>query len=226
MDKDELISACRRSGGIFLHVANFDGVLSDMAKSNMADWSQQISDHMVGELLRDGPSWRERLTALTLASMRGFRGHFDSAIQGFHNSGGMSIVPLAAAISVAIRDGDCRYTPKMTHSIDRSHRSGEFGFAIDWLHFTIGNGKRPGETKGPDFGQDFEDYVRFYVAVTDGLFDEPYVPAAIKRISICAACNGSGRCFCIRKGSGQPAGCPRCSGSAACRHCKGTGNRN
>ncbi len=44
-------------------------------------------------------------------------------------------------------------------------------------------------------------------------------------LSECATCNGSGQCFCIRKGTGNPVGCPRCGGSGECRHCTGTGNR-
>lgn len=43
--------------------------------------------------------------------------------------------------------------------------------------------------------------------------------------SKCVTCTGSGKCFCIRKGPGNPVGCPRCGGSGECRHCKGTGSR-
>ena len=39
----------------------------------------------------------------------------------------------------------------------------------------------------------------------------------------CGICNGSGLCYCHRKGSGNEVDCPRCAGDAKCRHCAGTG---
>ncbi|MCG8652491.1 MAG: hypothetical protein MI861_21810 [Pirellulales bacterium] len=39
----------------------------------------------------------------------------------------------------------------------------------------------------------------------------------------CSICNGSGQCFCLRKGDGDSANCPRCQGSGHCRHCAGSG---
>jgi hypothetical protein len=39
----------------------------------------------------------------------------------------------------------------------------------------------------------------------------------------CPVCQGSGNCFCIRKGAGHPNECPRCGGIGHCRYCKGTG---
>ena len=44
-------------------------------------------------------------------------------------------------------------------------------------------------------------------------------------LTMCFTCDDSGQCFCIRKGPGNPAGCPRCGGSGECKHCKGTGKR-
>lgn len=45
----------------------------------------------------------------------------------------------------------------------------------------------------------------------------------IMRRRPCNMCNGSGTCYCIRKGPGTAVGCPRCAGSAECRHCRGSG---
>ncbi|MCY2974538.1 MAG: hypothetical protein NTW52_07695 [Planctomycetota bacterium] len=42
----------------------------------------------------------------------------------------------------------------------------------------------------------------------------------------CHVCNGTGKCFCLRKGPGNSAGCPRCATSGNCRHCGGTGVAN
>lgn len=39
----------------------------------------------------------------------------------------------------------------------------------------------------------------------------------------CPVCSGTGKCYCIRKGSGSTTGCTRCNESGACRHCKGKG---
>lgn len=39
----------------------------------------------------------------------------------------------------------------------------------------------------------------------------------------CVQCSGSGRCYCIRKGPGNPTGCVRCNGSGKCGVCLGSG---
>jgi len=39
----------------------------------------------------------------------------------------------------------------------------------------------------------------------------------------CGICNGTGQCYCLRKGSGTEVGCARCAGDAKCRHCAGSG---
>ena len=42
----------------------------------------------------------------------------------------------------------------------------------------------------------------------------------------CSVCQGTGRCFCLRKGTGDPTGCLRCSGTGKCSHCGGAGKPN
>ncbi|MCA8985673.1 MAG: hypothetical protein R3C12_04145 [Planctomycetaceae bacterium] len=42
-------------------------------------------------------------------------------------------------------------------------------------------------------------------------------------VATCPTCQGTGKCYCIRKGSGVPSECPRCQGTGQCKHCKGTG---
>src|SRR5262249_19693964 len=39
----------------------------------------------------------------------------------------------------------------------------------------------------------------------------------------CSQCRGSGTCYCIRKGPGNPAGCVRCNGTGKCGVCQGSG---
>ena len=43
----------------------------------------------------------------------------------------------------------------------------------------------------------------------------------IAKSRACSICGGSGKCYCIRKGDGDPANCPRCNGTGQCRWCKG-----
>lgn len=47
-------------------------------------------------------------------------------------------------------------------------------------------------------------------------------PVATKDLP-CWTCQGTGQCFCLRKGPGTAEGCPRCGGTGRCRHCEGTG---
>jgi hypothetical protein len=46
------------------------------------------------------------------------------------------------------------------------------------------------------------------------------------RDGLCIHCQGSGDCYCLRKGAKTPAGCPRCGGSGRCGVCKGQGKTN
>lgn len=46
---------------------------------------------------------------------------------------------------------------------------------------------------------------------------------SLVRAGACVQCGGSGKCFCIRKGPGTPAGCVRCNGSGDCNRCGGMG---
>lgn len=50
----------------------------------------------------------------------------------------------------------------------------------------------------------------------------PAKPDPVPRARYCNMCNGSGECYCIRKGPGTAAGCPRCAGNGICRHCRGS----
>jgi len=48
---------------------------------------------------------------------------------------------------------------------------------------------------------------------------------ATKRVIHCNMCKATGDCYCIRQGPRTAVGCPRCGGTAKCRHCNGTGTR-
>lgn len=85
------------------------------------------------------------------------------------------------------------------------------GGETDWLFDDCG-GKTPTDILG---------FVGSEIPDTD-LQSEPETQQAMRRR--CSVCQGSGKCFCLRKGSGNTAGCPRCNGTGECSHCKGTGS--
>jgi hypothetical protein len=49
-------------------------------------------------------------------------------------------------------------------------------------------------------------------------------PSTWYRPGVCGRCQGSGKCYCLRKGPGNATGCARCRGSGHCQFCQGTGN--
>jgi hypothetical protein len=55
--------------------------------------------------------------------------------------------------------------------------------------------------------------------------DAAFVPATPPAPSdrYCGICDGTGKCYCLRKGPGTAVGCRRCGGNAKCRHCRGSG---
>lgn len=64
-------------------------------------------------------------------------------------------------------------------------------------------------------------------AVGEETEDSEEIPQQTTRPVIpCWTCQGTGKCFCLRKGSGDPVNCSRCQGSGQCRHCHGTGRRD
>ena len=111
----------------------------------------------IDQLLINGPSWRERITGLVAASSQDIARHYASLITGFQKTGGISIVPISAAISVAVRDCNCDYKREMTDMLDRHAWDGEIGFALDWLHYTIGDAAAPDRQLGPNYGQSFHE---------------------------------------------------------------------
>ena len=117
---------------------------------------------IIDELIIDGSSWRELVTGLVMASVQGVKNHYTSLLTGLENSGGISIIPISALISIAVRDFDCQYDRSMTDSLDRHAWDGEIGFALDWLHHTIGITARPDCGIGPNYGQSFTKHLQFY----------------------------------------------------------------
>jgi hypothetical protein len=161
MTADELFA---QTGGAYLSLIHLeDGV--DEAVARISSCCGTSSSQLIDQLLRDGDSWRERLTGLVMASTRGIKQHYDSLICGFQQTGCISIVPMSALISVAVRDRECKYDPSMTNSLDRDAWDGEIGFALDWLHHTIGRGDAPDRRTGPNYGQDFNKQLDFYTTL-------------------------------------------------------------
>jgi hypothetical protein len=49
------------------------------------------------------------------------------------------------------------------------------------------------------------------------------LPPRPGQFGLCAYCQGTGDCYCKRKGAGSAERCPRCAGSGKCHLCRGTG---
>jgi hypothetical protein len=81
------------------------------------------------------------------------------------------------------------------------------GDETDWLFDDCG-GKSPPDILG-NVGSELPD--------TDL---QPEGESQIVRLP-CSVCQGSGKCLCLRKGSGNAATCSRCAGTGKCSHCKG-----
>ena len=81
------------------------------------------------------------------------------------------------------------------------------GDEADWLFDECGDATPPNIIGGLD----------------DVLPDEDLLPEPeTERIRVpCPTCKGSGKCYCIRKGTGNSTGCPRCGGTGKCQHCDG-----
>jgi len=124
----------------------------------------RVSEELIAALVT-GQSWRERLVGLVLACHRGLPRFYDDLLRGLCDIRGISTIPTAAVLSIAIADFGCAYTESMTASLDRTVFDGEVGFALDHLHHAIGKGAAPAEEKGPNFGQSFADHRAFYAGL-------------------------------------------------------------
>lgn len=153
-----------KTEGAYLSLIHLESGIEE-ATGKISACAGSVSIRLINQLLRDGDSWRERLFGLVLASMRGANQFFDSLICSLHKSGGLSIVPICAALAVAVRDSGCKYEPSMTEALDRESFDGEMGFALDWFHYTIGIGPIPKESCGPNYGQSFETQLKFYASL-------------------------------------------------------------
>lgn len=56
--------------------------------------------------------------------------------------------------------------------------------------------------------------------------DLPPEPLQEKIRVPCSVCHGTGKCYCLRKGTVGSADCPRCAATGKCKHCDGTGIPN
>jgi hypothetical protein len=100
----------------------------------------------------------------------------------------------------------------------------ETGFDCGAQVYELRSGRR---RVGVEVAMDFAELEAFLEDEDDepsDLEDPPANPGF--RDGICIHCQGSGDCYCIRKGAKSPAACPRCSGSGKCGICKGRGRLN
>lgn len=124
---------------------------------------------------------------------------------------GKTYFPLLAFTKKFFNIGDTLDSVAPIQMPDRSVPFYEvLGDETDWLFDDCG-GKAPPEILG---------YVGSEIPDTD-LQPEPEIKTSPRP---CPVCQGSGKCFCLRKGSGNAADCPRCDGTGKCSHCKVTGS--
>ena len=158
MDERELLTRTGDAYCAFIHPRE----AVDESLATISACAHRVSDSSIHQLLQDGESWRERLLGLVLGAMRGIDPFYDSLIISLHKTEGISLVPISAALAVAVRDCGCKYDRKMTASLDRDRWDGEIGFALDWFHHSIGIGDIPRESHGPNYGQDYNSHLIFY----------------------------------------------------------------
>ena len=165
MTERELLAATGDACSSFIHL--HDAVQESLARISACE--DRVSDSLIEHLLQDGDSWRERLLGLVLGTTRGIHQFYDSLIIGLHKTGGISIVPICAALAVAVRDCGCEYDRTMTASLDRDRWDGEIGFAMDWFHYSISIGDAPQESVGPNYGQDYSKHLDFYTRLNQAI---------------------------------------------------------
>jgi hypothetical protein len=152
------------TGEAYLYLVHLeDDVDGELARIKACE--PLVSNSLIRSLLVQGESWRERLLALVLACLRGVDVFGESLVHCLENSGGISIVPTCAVLTVAVRDFGWNYKPEMIANLNRSNWDGEFGFGLDHFHHEIGLTKRPETEYGPNFGQSFGRHLAFYTKV-------------------------------------------------------------
>jgi len=165
MDERELLAVTGNAYDAFIHLR--DAVDESLAKISAC--ARRVSDSLIAQLLQEGDSWRERLLGLVLGAMRGIDRFYNSLIVSLHKTGGITIVPISAALAVAVRDCGCQYDRILTASLDRDRWDGEIGFALDWFHHSIGISDSPQESVGPNYGQDYSKHLSFYTKLNGSI---------------------------------------------------------
>lgn len=133
------------------------------------EWEGRIGEDETRALLL-GPSWRERLWGLCFAARRGYSSFIVEMIRGLEDIRVSSLVPTAAALSVAITDFACPYDPSWTSKMRREALDGEMGYALDCLHAAIGLQVVRTRRLSPHEGQSFwrhRDFHRFLSSTQD-----------------------------------------------------------
>lgn len=132
------------------------------ALRSIQEWEGRIGEGETRAMLM-GPSWRERLWGLCFAARQGYSGFFEEMIRGLEDARGYSIVPTAAALSVAITDFACPYDPSWTATFGHGAFEETMGYAMECLHASIGLGEKGERRRGPYNGQSFWRHRDFHI---------------------------------------------------------------
>ncbi len=124
--------------------------------------ANNINPQTISKFLIEGPSWRERLLAISFAFATDPKPFHSNFIKALHKTGGLSIIPLCAAITTMVNCYNCSLEYIDYKSLDRNYFDGEMGFALDKMLYHIRLSDKVVEGKGPNSGQSFEDHYDFY----------------------------------------------------------------
>ena len=131
------------------------------AKKTIIALASECDDQLTVALLT-GDSWRERLYGLVLACHKGIAPFFPDVVRSILDARGISLVPTASVISIAIRDFDCPYPEEQFADANRSAFDGEFGWCIEYIRYDLGMAGRPSRRSGPNYGHSYDAHREFY----------------------------------------------------------------
>jgi len=120
-----------------------------------------VPDELIAAMI-SGPSWRERLLGLCLATAKQPEIFIEQIFQSLRDPRGLAIVPACAVLAALARRGVFTITPTFTSSFNRQIFDGEMGWAMDKAMYLAGLSREDVPGRGPNYGQIFENHVDLY----------------------------------------------------------------
>ena len=128
----------------------------------------KLSDRTISELISNGPSWRERLVGLVLATNRGSPSYIDATIDSFcKQPTGLAFVPAFAALVVMTGGKPSRALLERLGKLDRTLFDGDLGWGLDKFLFHVGCSPCDPGGMSPNDGKSFEDNLEVFKLIKD-----------------------------------------------------------